>query len=32
MYKKLIMELLDGVPEKTLERVYYFLRTFLKKG
>lgn len=32
MYKKLIMELLDGIPEETLERLYYFIRSFLKKG
>lgn len=31
MYLQLIMELLEGVPEDTLRRLYYFIRAFLKK-
>lgn len=31
MYKRLIMMLLEGVPEETLRQLYFFIRAFLKK-
>lgn len=31
MYRKMIVELLENVPEDVLERLYHFIRSFLKK-
>lgn len=32
MFKHLILELLDISSEEQLEKLYYFIRAFLKKG